>query len=197
MNRLVIVTVLLACAGEVVAQDQAPRQDAETRGRFFAPVLEVTSLRDQTAVMLGGRGGLSVTPSFMVGLGLYGTLRHVDAPEGAVPTVSYPLDLKMERFGLELEYALHPTTPTHVTASSFVGAGALHYVKSGTQDQEGETDFVLLLQPAVGVEQRLLDRLHLNLAVSWRLAGGVEMAGLTAGDIAGPAVTLAVKLGRF
>jgi len=197
MIRLVIVVVLLACAGQAAAQDPVVRRDSGERGHFVAPVLEVTSLRDQGAVMLGGRGARSLTPSLMVGVGLYGTVVQVDAPEGAVPAAPYELDIKMERFGIDVEYALHPTAPTHLTVGSFLGGAALHYVKDGTRVQEGETDFVLLLQPAVGVERRITDRLHLNLAASWRLAGGVEMAGLTTGDVAGPAVALAVKLGRF
>jgi hypothetical protein len=197
MIRLVIITVLLACAGKAAAQDPATGQTTGERGRFVAPVLEVTSLRDQGAVMLGGRGATNVTPSLTVGVGLFGTVVQVDAPEGAVPAAPYALDIKMERFGIDLEYAFRPAAPTHLTVSSFVGGGALHYVRSGTRAQEGETDFVLLLQPAVGVERRVTDGLHLHLAASWRLAGGVEMAGLTTGDVAGPAVALAVKLGRF
>jgi len=197
MIRFVIVTVLLACAGEAAAQNPEIRRGSEARRYFIGPVLEVTSLRDQGAVLLGGRGGLNITSSLAVGVGLYGTLRQVDAPRDAVPAAPYPLDIKMERFGIDLEYAFHPAAPTHLTVSSFVGGGALHYVRSGTRAQEGETDFVLLLQPAVGVEQRITARLHLSLAVSWRLAGGVEMSRLGRDDVAGPAAGLAVKLGRF
>jgi len=197
MNRLVMVTMLLACASEAAAQDPPTGQGTAERSYFIAPVLEVTSLRNQGAVMVGGRAGLNVTPSIVVGVGLYGTLRQVDAPEGAVAAVTYPLDIKMERFGFDLEYTLKPDAPTHLTMAAFAGGGALHYVKSGTSAQEGETDFVFLLQPAVGVEQRITDRIHLDLSVSWRLAGGVEMSNLTTDDIAGPAVALAMKLGRF
>jgi hypothetical protein len=197
MIRLVTVAMLLTCAGEAAAQDSSARRGTQERGYFGAPVLEVTSLRGQGAVMLGGRGGLNLTPSLAVGVGLYGTLRQVDAPEGAVPAAPYPLDIKMERFGVDVEYAFRPAAPTHLTVSSFVGGGALHYVKSGTSAQEGETDFVFLVQPAVGAERRITDRLRLNLAASWRLAGGVEMSKLTTNDVGGPAITLAVKLGRF
>lgn len=197
MIRFLMVAMWLACASEAAAQDPATRQGSSARRYFGAPVLEVTSLRDRGAVMVGGRGGLNVTSSLTVGVGLYGTLKQVDAPEGAVPTAPYPLDIKMERFGIELEYALHPGDPTYLTLASFVGGGALHYVRDGTQEQEGETDFLLLLQPAVGMERHITDRLHLSLVVCWRLAGGVEMSGLTSGDVAGPAAALAVKLGRF
>ena len=90
-----------------------------------------------------------------------------------MPAAPYPLDIKMERIGIEVEYAVRPAARTHLTGSSLVGGGALHYVKSGTSAQEGETDFVFLLQPAVGLEQRITAGLHLNLALCWRPAGGV------------------------
>jgi hypothetical protein len=197
MIRSMIVTMLLACASQATAQDRASREDPEARGRFGALVLEVTSVRDRAAVMFGGRGARNVTPSLSVGVGLYGTLAGVDAPEGAVPGVPGHFDIKMERFGMELEYAVHPTDATHLTLGSFVGGGAAHYVKDGSGEQEGETDFLFLVEPAVGVERQVTEALHLNLSASWRLAGGVEMRGLATGDLQGPTLGLAVKLGRF
>jgi hypothetical protein len=70
-------------------------------------------------------------------------------------------------------------------------------MRDDTGEQHGETDFMLLLEPAIGVEQRVADWLHLNLAVSYRLAGGVEQSGLEGSDFNGAATTLAVKFGRF
>jgi hypothetical protein len=56
---------------------------------------------------------------------------------------------------------------------------------------------MFLLEPAVGVERRIFDGLHLHLAASYRLVAGVEQPGLNEGDLQGPALALAVKLGRF
>jgi hypothetical protein len=49
----------------------------------------------------------------------------------------------------------------------------------------------------VGVEQRITDWLHMNLAVSYRLVNGAEQPGLENGDLANLTLSLAAKLGRF
>ena len=147
--------------------------------------------------MFGGRGGWNVTPSLTLGGGLYATVTQADGPEGFVPDSPGPLDIKLESFGLELEYAPHPAAPTHLVLYAFVGGGAGHYVRDNSREQHGETDFMLMLEPAAGVEQRISDWLHLNLTVSYRLASGVELPLLESTDLNGAAVTMAVKFGRF
>ena len=197
MCRIVTVAMLFLLVGEAAAQDQTPRQGSDGGSYFGAPVLKYTAIRDQGAVMFGGRGGWNLTRSLVLGGGAYGTMTEVDAPAGAVPTAPGPLDIKLETFGIDLEYAIRPAAPTHLTVTAFMGGAAAHYVDDGTKDQEGETDFMLLLEPSVGLERRVTDWMHLNLAVSYRLVRGVEQAGLTADDLNGASGALAVKLGKF
>jgi hypothetical protein len=189
--------MLLLFMGNAMAQDQAPVEKSNGRGYFGAPVVKYTVVNDQDAVMFGGRGGWNLTPSLLLAGGLYGTMTGIDAREDAVPDAPGPLDIKFENFGLDLEYAAHPKAPTHFTLDAFVGGGAAHYVRDETDEQHGETDFMLLLEPAVGVEQRFSDWLHLNFAVSYRLVSGAELSGLEDGDFNGAAATLGIKLGRF
>jgi hypothetical protein len=164
---------------------------------FGGPVVKYSDLNGQGALMVGGRGGWRPTPSLALGFGLYGTVTEVDGPDGNAPNVPGVLDLKFESFGLDLVYAVHPASPTHLTIGAFVGGGALHNVKDHTNEQQGETDFLLVLEPALGVERRVTDRIRLNLAVSYRLVRGVEQPRMDDDDINGPAVSLAFKFGRF
>jgi hypothetical protein len=191
MGRLVIVVMLLF-AVEAAAQDSTPR-----KGYFGAPVVKYTVVRDQGAILLGGKGAWNITPTLSLGGGLYGVQTEVDAAKGVVPEVPWQVDIRFENFGFELEYAPHPQAPTHVTFGAFLGGGAARYVRDHTNEQEGETDFMLLFEPAIGVEQRLTDWMHLNLSGSYRAVSGVEQRGLENSDFNGPATTLAVKLGRF
>ena len=196
MHRLWIVVVLLLSAAEGAAQESSGSAGAG-RGRFGAPVVRYTTIRGHQALMLGGRGGWNVSPYVVLGFGAYGTLNAVDAAPGALPMVAYPLDVKLETFGFDIEYAPRPYAPTHLTLAAFVGGGANHYYKDDTNEQEGETDFMLLLEPSVGVEQRVSGWLHLNLAASYRLVGGVEQSGLRPADVQVASVSLAAKIGRF
>ena len=197
MRQLMLVVMLLLCGTEVVANDQTSGQHTSGRGHFGAPVVMYTLAGDRGTVMFGGRGGWHVTPSLLVGFGVYGTMTEVDAPEGAMPDSLGPMDVKFETFGFDLEYAAKPEAPTHLTLNAFLGGAAVHYMQEKIDEQYGETDFVLLLQPAVGVEHRVNDWLHLNLAVSYRLVSGVELPKLENGDINGLAVALAFKFGQF
>jgi hypothetical protein len=193
----IILILLLLSATVAIAQNETPLQRAGGKGHFVAPVLKYTVINDQGVLMLGGRGGWNVNASLTLRGGLYATMTEVDAPEDAVPNAPGPLDLKLESFGFELEYAPRPTAQTFLTLYAFVGGAAGHYVRDKTREQHGETDFMFLLEPGVGVERRIIDWLHLNLSVSYRLVNGVEQPLLKDSDFNGPAATLAIKFGRF
>ena len=195
MRQLVVVAMLLVCAGEAAAQEVALRP--AQRSYFGAPVVKYTTLRSQGALMFGGRGALHLSPSLAIGADLYGTLTEVNARAGAVPAVPYQLDVKFENFGFDVEYGVHPSAPTHLTLATFLGGAAARYAKDKTNEQEGETDFMLLAEPAVGVDHRVTDWLHLNVAASYRLVRGVEQPALTSSDLRGAAIALTVKMGRL
>jgi hypothetical protein len=187
--------VLFGCLVPSIAVAQTNGDDGGG-GYFGAPVLEYTRLRGQDALVFGGRGGWYVTRAIVLGGGLYATVTEVDAPGGGMNAPG-PLDLKLERFGLELEYHVRPAAPTHLTLGGFVGGAAVHHVRDGTNEQYGETDFLFALAPAVGVERTVTGWLHLNLAVSYRFVAGAEQPGPGRSRLRGPAVALALKLGRF
>jgi hypothetical protein len=197
MRQNVIFLLLLLSVAAAAAQEKTSQQGSVGKGHFVAPVLKYTVIKDQGVLILGGRGGWNVTPFLILGGGLYATVTEVDAPEGSVPNAPGPLDIKQESFGFELEYAPQPTAQTYLTLYAFVGGAAGHYVRDKTREQHGETDFMFLLEPGVGVERRIIDWLHLNLGLSYRLVNGVEQPLLKNADFNGPSITLAVKFGRF
>jgi hypothetical protein len=100
-------------------------------------------------------------------------------------------------FAFELEYAFRPAAPTHLTLGALLGGAAARYTRDGTDEQHGETDFLLLADPAVGLRQVLAPRFRLHLEVSYRIVRGVEQEGLRPGDLRGPAAKLALEIGRF
>lgn len=196
--RYAWIGILLALGTTVAsASDLAPPDSARGRGHFGAPVVTFTLAGDAGAVMIGGRGGWNISPSLVVGFSAHGTTTEIDAPSGAMPDSMGPIDIQFESFGFDLEYARNPQAPTHLTLGALVGGAAVHYVPERTGEQHGETDFLLLLQPAVGVERRVNAWLHLHLALSYRVVAGAEQPSLRNRDINGPALGLAFKLGRF
>ncbi len=196
--RYALIGVMLSLGTSVAsAGDLEPPDSAGGRGHFGAPVVTVTLAGDAGAVMIGGCGGWNIGPSLVLGFSAHGTTTEIDAPDGAMPDSMGPIDIEFQSFGFDLEYGLNPRAPTHLTLGALLGGAAVHYVPERTGEQHGETDFLLLLQPAVGVERRVNAWLHLNLALSYRLVSGAEQPGLRNSDINGPALGLAFKLGRF
>lgn len=196
MRRHAIALMLCFVRTEAAPQEPTSRPAANQRRYFVAPVFKYTALRDQSAVMLGVRGGKQVSQSLVFGGGLYGTLSQVDAATGVVSAAG-PLDVKFETFGVELEYVTRPGAKTHLALGAFLGGAANRYVKDATNEQDGETDFMLLLEPAVGAERNVTQWARLQLAISYRLVRGVEQRGLTQADFNGLAAAAAVKFGRF
>lgn len=70
-------------------------------------------------------------------------------------------------------------------------------MEDGTAEQPNEMDFTLLVEPALGLERRLTEQLHLNQAVGYRLVSGVELPQLKAEEIGGAELALALEWGRF
>jgi hypothetical protein len=179
------------------AAGQDARRQESGPSWFGAPVLKYTVIRDQGAVMFGGRGGWYLSPSWMIGGGLYATMSEVDAPAGVLPYATGPLDVKFDTFGFDVEYVPRPEARAHLTLGVFLGGGAVRFAKDKTDEQQDETDLALVVEPSLGLELGITDWLHLNLAASYRLVGGVDQPGLKNADFNAPTVALAVKLGRF
>jgi hypothetical protein len=96
--RLFVIFLLLSLSGaEAPAEDRAARPESGEGGHFGAPVIKYTTIRNQGAVMFGGRGGWNGTPFLVVGGGLYGTMTEVNAPQDGVPDAPGPLDVKLYR----------------------------------------------------------------------------------------------------
>jgi len=57
MRHLALVIMLLACAADMGAQEQTLFKDSTDKGGFGGPVAKFTSLYNQNALMIGGRGG--------------------------------------------------------------------------------------------------------------------------------------------
>jgi len=182
-------------AGDLAAQTS--EQGEGGRGYFAAPFAKYTVIHDHGAFMLGGRGGFNLTSCLVVGGSLYGTLTEIDAPDEALTEVPGPLDVEFDCFGADVEYHIRPNASTHFTVNGFIGGGAVRFERDKTDEQMGESDFLFVLEPGVGVEQRVTGWFHLHLALSYRMVTGLEQRTLENADFSGPGVALSAKLGRF
>ncbi|MHB9030773.1 MAG: hypothetical protein ACYC9O_18550, partial [Candidatus Latescibacterota bacterium] len=197
------ILVLFLIATFAHGQEQTlVRGDVERSG-FGGPVIKYTRIHDQNAFLVGGRGGWFFNHSLMLGGGGYGVISEVDAPSGALgPWEKSPLDIEFGYLGLEIEYLRNSGSLLHYNFYTLLGGGADNYVKDAgsvwdSNEQSGETDFMLVMEPAITGELNVTPWFRLNAGISWRLVSGVEQAGLDNSDFSGPSAALTLKFGRF
>ena len=201
MRYLTLFIMLFMVATNAAAQEETLfKEENETSG-FGGPVVKYTTIHNQRAVMLGGRGGWIIDHSFIIGGGAYGTASEVNAPAGVLPLAG-PLDIKFEYGGLELEYLFKPNSLGHLGMYVLIGGGTIKYDKDRggdgeSNEQAGENDYVFVLEPAVTGELNVTTWFRLNAGISYRHVSGVTQVGLKQSDFSGPAATLTFKFGTF
>lgn len=194
----ILLCVLVVCA---TAQEQTLYKGKFQTGGFGGPVIKYTTIKDQGAVMVGGRGGWILNHSLVLGGGGYGVVSEVDAPAGVLPEEG-PLDIEFGYGGFEMEYIFHSDSLIHATLYALMGAGTARYVKdvgpvSESNEQAGASDLVGVFEPGVGAELNVTTWFRLDAGVSYRMVGGAGQAGLSNQDLAGVAGILTFKFGRF
>jgi len=174
---------------------------AAPTGGFGGPVLKYTGVNGQTAFMLGGRGGWILNHRLCLGGGGYGVFTEVDAPESTLP-LEGPLDIEFGYGGFEIEYIVHHNDLLHYSFYALLGGGASNFVRdegavTESNQQAGETDFMLVFEPAVSGEMNVTQKFHLNAGLSYRLTAKGGQQGLKNGDYCGLTASLTFKFGNF
>lgn len=201
MRYLSFILVLFVVTANAAAQEETLfEKETETSG-FGGPVVKYTSIHNQRAVMVGGRGGWIIDHSFIIGGGAYGMVTEVNAPAAVMPQQG-PLDIKFEYGGLELEYLFEPNSLGHFGLYLLIGGGTIKYVKDlggdgESNEQVGDNDYVFLWEPAVTAELNVTTGFRLNAAASYRRVNGVTQVGLRQSDFSGLTATLTFKFGTF
>lgn len=98
MRIRTFVVMLIACAADLVAQEQTLLKSEGERGGFGGPVIKFTSVNGQAAILVGGRGGWIFDHSLAIGGGAYTVVNEIDAPKDALP-LEGPLDIEFGYLG--------------------------------------------------------------------------------------------------
>jgi hypothetical protein len=201
VRYLAFVIMLFVFAAGGAAQEQTLIKGDYETGGFGAPVVKLTSINGQSAVMIGGRGGWIINHSLVLGGGGYGVVNEVDAPKGVLPEQG-SLDIEFGYGGFEVEYIFHPRSLAHLSMYALIGVGTDNLVKDigpVTESNENVTgsDLVFVLEPAVNGELNVTTWFRLNAGLSYRLVAGVNQVGLKNRDFSGVAASLTFKFGNF
>lgn len=179
-------------------------------GGYGAVETKFSPLNDQFGLFVGGRGGVIINHSFILGLGGYGltTSHKVDGYKIKDPyytdSTAY---LRMGYGGLHLGYIIEPNEVLHITTGALVGGGWAGYTRSmsnknhndgwGDNNWAYESTGFFIVEPSVGAEINITSFFRLELNASYRFVSLVDLPNTKNADISGFSGNLAFKFGKF
>lgn len=172
-------------------------------GGYGGPVIKVASIKDETALLVGGYGGWFINHTIMIGGGGYGLVNNIDAPPGVPLANGMKQSVGFGYGGGMIEFTGNSDALVHYTAHLLVGAGGAGYYVRTTDIEDIDPDFdeqwdaCLAAEVGAGVEINVTTFFRINAGASYLFINGLDIPELTDSDISGPAAHLTLKFGKF
>jgi hypothetical protein len=167
-----------------------------THGGFGGPVVKFTQIKNESAVLIGGRGGWIINHTFIIGGGGYGLATQIKTDD----IFNNETFLNFGYGGLELEYIIQSDNVVHFSVYTLIGAGGITYNNNYMEDWSswdfGNDEF-FVFEPAVNVEVNITSFFRINAGANYRYISGVNYNNLNNSDLAGFAGVLTFKFGSF
>jgi hypothetical protein len=164
-------------------------------GGFGAPVWKITTLNGETLILNGGRGGVIINHTLVLGGGGYNTF--TDAGTSMINSAdNEKLFLRMEYGGFEIEYIHHSSKLIHWTVYTLLGSGRLE-IREHEPDRTYAKDNFFAYNASLNAELNVVKWCRLNIGAGYRAVYGVDVEGLKNSDISGPEAHVTVKFGKF
>jgi hypothetical protein len=190
VSGLVAVTVIILLVAPVILFGQ----NTESVGVYGALDARVSTVRNTTAILAGGRGGWIFDRSFGVGIGGYMLTNHVRA---GVQDTSGNSWMTLSYGGLDLEYASSYNDAISVTYQALVGAGSISHDEIPYLDRRQYHDPFFVFEPGIGIELAVSRIFSLGLSVNYRFVGFLSSPLATNSELGGPEANLGLKVGIF
>jgi hypothetical protein len=161
-------------------------------GGFGGPVVKFGNVYDESAVMIGGRGGWIIDHFLSLGGGGYGLVTEITTRPEEFLLMGYG--------GFELEFIIASNRLLHSTVGTLVGAGWIsshdrNLDPDAGVEEQGDTFFVM--EPSVNAELNVARFMRVNAGVSYRYTDGADKYGITDTDLSGLNAVITLKFGAF
>ncbi len=188
---------LLLLSSTLLGQEKTIFGSGEiSHGGFGGPVVKFSSIRDQFAVLVGGRGGWIINHTLVIGGGGYGLANEISG------TRSYLGEEMLINFGyggFELEYIVNSDDVLHATIYLLLGGGSVSHRSGYYYDDSwfGNSDEFFVCEPAVNAELNILSFMRINFGVGYRYINGIKDDNLGDSEFSGLSGILTFKFGSF
>jgi hypothetical protein len=177
----------------------AQEDEAETllsgeidHGGFGGPVVKFGNIYDESAVMIGGRGGWIIDHFLSLGGGGYGLVTEITTRPEEFLLMGYG--------GFEMEFIIASNRIVHSTIGTLVGAGGFSSHDRNFDsdvDTENQGDAFFVMEPSVNAELNVARFMRVNAGVSYRYTDGADKYGITDTDLSGLNAVITLKFGAF
>jgi hypothetical protein len=159
------------------------------------PVLKITNINSENAVMVGGRCGWIINHSFVLGGGGYGLVTDVNAKV----TDSIHQFIEMGYGGLEIEYIPSSNDLLHLSVGLLVGGGGIGYKREDNDvfNASHKNNSFFVLEPSVNANLNVTHSFRIDAGVTYRYVSGLKSVVSTNADLSGPSATITFKFGKF
>lgn len=169
-------------------------QNSDAPKMYGTLVSKVTSIRNTSAVLVGGRGGWIVDQRFAVGIEGYMLLSNVKAQ---VPDTSGNRFLTADYGGVDLEYSVPLGTRYSLTVQTLIGGGSIGHKETPYLDRRQYHDPFVVLEPGASVEIAVTRIFRIGAGASYRHVAFLKSDLATRQELSGPAGFLSLKVGFF
>jgi hypothetical protein len=194
----------------VFAQEETLLSGEIHHGGFGGPVVKMTRINGEDALLVGGRGGWIINHAFVIGAGGYGLVSDV---RPKTPGFLNEDLLMLGYGGLELEFIAASDKLVHLSFPVLIGAGAVGY-RYGHFGNDMNLDFnfdrkfdtFFVIEPGANVELNVVSFFRITAGVSYRYVTGVSaptdplgvLRPLTSNnELRGVSWNLGLKFGSF
>ncbi len=166
---------------------------------FGAPVFKFTTLKGQTALLIGGRGGWMINKSIVLGGGIYGLINKVKSGNIDSQT-GQNVSMGFNYGGLEFEYIFLSEASIHASLDMLFAGGGVTFVASNenTSHLNYYSQDLLVWEPEANIEFKIVNWLHLAAGISYRIISSYDgYYGISKGDLSGYNGVLTFKFGTY
>ena len=164
----------------------------EMNGEYGAVVSRIGSVRNSTAVFVGGRGGWIVGHTFSIGIGGYMLMNDVSA---RIADTSGNRLMTLEYGGLDLEYILPIDGFYFMTLQMLVGAGSISHREIPYLNRKQYHDPFFVFEPGFNIEIGVTKNFRIGIGISCREVAWLKSDLASSADLSGPSGFLSLKFG--
>lgn len=196
MKRILLLLLSLTMGEAVFAQQHSSTligsQPRWNISGFGGPLVELSSLRGQSMISIGGAGAACINGHFFFGgFGQSSTSKRLLSDN-----VIYNTDLSQG--GFWLGYIFHPNRVVHITTDTKLGWTSATLINTNTNSRINQSGFAIT--PSVGAEVNVASFLRIQLTGCYRLAsnfGPTQANALSNKDVDSVVGTLTFRFGWF